>query len=114
MKAIITQAVIEGIRARKDRSLGLTITTPELSAQEKATFMELQGIPVDLKITPLDEEQVEEQIIDKDLNQKTQSQRIRGCLYILFRQNPEGMTWKEYYRNKTEKYITKLKSMIDE
>src|SRR5712692_8699726 len=112
MKSIVTQSVIEGIRARKDRSLSLTVSTPELSAQEKALFFDLQGLPIDLKITPLDEKQIEEQIIDKDLNQKTQSQRIRACLFILFKQNPENMSWEEYYRNKTEKYIENLKSLI--
>ncbi len=44
MKSIVTQSVIEGIRAKKDRSLSLTISTPELSVQEEATFMYVSEI----------------------------------------------------------------------
>jgi hypothetical protein len=112
MKSIVIQAIIEGLRAKKDRSLGLTISTPELNAQEKALFFELQGLLVDLKITPRDEE-VQEQVINRDLEQKTQSQRIRNTLFILWKQNPEDMEFEQYYKNKTEKYIEYLKSKID-
>lgn len=113
LKSIVTQAVIEGIRAKKDRSLGLSISTPELNIQEKAIFFELQGLNIDLKITPR-EEVVEEQIIEKDLNQKSQSQRIRAILFLLFKQNNEGLDFDIYYKQKTERIIEHLKSKIEE
>lgn len=113
MKTIATQAVIEGIRARKDRSLGLTVTTPELSIQEKAIFMELQGINVELHIKPLDE-QVPEIKIEKDLSQKTQSQRLRAILFILWKQKPLDMEFEQYYKHRTEQIIEHLKSKIED
>lgn len=115
MKSIVTKAIIEGIRARKDGSLGLTVTTPELAVQEKALFMELQGINVDLTITPFEAEEAPEYRVDADLKQKSQSQRIRSVLYILYTQNPENITtFEEFYRVKTEKYIEMLKSKIED
>ncbi|HEX2910404.1 MAG TPA: hypothetical protein VH186_06315 [Chloroflexia bacterium] len=114
MKSIITQAVIEGIRARKDRSLGLTISTPELTVQEKALFMELQGIAVDLKITPCEEVNAPEQMIDKDIEQKTQSQRIRNTLFVLWQRDNQGLEFEQYYRVKTERYIEFLKAKIED
>lgn len=114
MKTISINAIIEGIRAKKDRSLGLTISTPELSTQEKSLFFELQGINVKLNITPIDEPNAEEEVIETDLDQKPQSVRMRNVLFILFKQNNEGMDFNEYYRNKTEKLIEHLKSKIEE
>lgn len=113
MKTIETQAVIEGIRARKDGSLGLTVTTPELNVNEKAYFMELQNINIKLLITPTDEKKVEDYKVDAELNQKTPSQRIRNVLYILWKQNPDGKEFEDYYKMRTEKIIEYLKTQIE-
>lgn len=114
MKTISTQAIIEGIRAKKDRSLGLTITTPELSVKEKALFMELQSINVNLLITPSDEPKAEEYKVDTDLEQKSQSQRMRSVIFILWKQDPKGKEFPDYYRDKMEKLIQYLKDKIEE
>ena len=114
MKSIATQAVITGIRSRADRSVGLSISTPELKPEEKTLFFELQNINVDLVITPIDEKNAPQVKIDKELNSKTQSQIIRNTLYRLWEQNSEGMDYEEYYRNKTEKYIQSLKARFED
>ena len=114
MKTIQTQAIIDGIRAKKDKSLGLTISTPELTVQEKALFMELQGLNVTMLITPSDEPQLEEYKIDSDLEQKSQSQRMRNVLFILWKQNPKGIEFQDFYKEQMEKLIEFLKSKIDE
>ena len=114
MKQISVSAIIEGIRARKDRSLGLSITTPELSTQEKALFMELQGINLNILITPTDEPTPEQYKIDKDLDQKSPSQRMRAVLFILFKQNSEDMDFPTYYQKHMEKLINYLKDKIED
>jgi len=118
MKSIVSEAIIEGVRARKDRSLGLTISTPELSPAEKVVFMELQGIICDMKLSPKYDNPLIEEVVDKEINQKTQSQRIRSVLFLLYRQeklktNQPGMLFDEFYRLYTEKYIEYLKSKLD-
>ena len=55
MKTIQVDAIITGIRSKVDRSLGLSVSTPELSTNEKALFMELQGINTRMTIEPLDD-----------------------------------------------------------
>lgn len=114
MKSIQTQAIIEGIRAKKDKSLGLTVSTPELTVEEKALFMELQGLNVSMLITPSDEPTVEDYQIDADLEQKSQSQRMRSVLFILWKQNPKGKEFSDFYKEQMEKLIEFLKSKIDE
>lgn len=113
MNSITTLAIIEGIRARKDRSLGLSVTTPELTTPEKAMFLELQGINVKIQITPLDEKEIENHEVAADLDQKSQSQRIRSVLFILWKQDPRGMEFQDYYKMQTEKYIEWLKGKIE-
>ena len=114
MKSIKTKAIITGIRSKADRSLGLSVNTPELNPQEKALFFELQKLNIELTILPLDEQKIEDYQIDTDLNQKSQSQRIRSVLFLLWKQNSEGLEFNEYYKDKTEKYIEHLKSKLDE
>lgn len=114
MKTISTQAIIEGIRSKKDRSLGLNLSTPELTIQEKALFMEMQGINVSIQITPIDEPTEEDYKIATDLDQKSQSQRMRSVLYILWNQGDKSKDFADYYRDQTEKIIEYLKQKIEE
>jgi hypothetical protein len=114
MKSITTNAILEGVRSRKDGSLGLTVSTPELTPQEKALFMELQGINLELIMKPLDDVKVEDYKINKDLESKTQSQRLRAVLFILWKQDPEGREFEDYYKLHTEKIIEWLKAKIDQ
>jgi hypothetical protein len=124
MKSIQTQAVITGIRSKVDRSLGLSVSTPELSINEKAMFMELQGLNVDLTITPLDEANPEKEKIDREMDTKTSSQRLRSVLFVLYKQEDEAnklgngangkITFDEFYRNHMEKYIDHVKGKLDQ
>jgi len=113
MKAVRLNAIITSISSKKDKSLGLRIETPELTPQERSEFMELQGINLDLLIKPLDETPEEVIEIDKDLEQKSQSQRIRATLYVLWEQEGKQGDFSSYYREKTEKYLNYLKEKIE-
>lgn len=114
MKAIQTQACITGIRSKVDRSLGLTIATPELSTNERALFMEYQGIECNIMIEPIDAtDGVGVEKIDKELRTKTQSQRLRGVLYILWEQQGKQGEFEEFYRSQTEKIIEHYKGKLD-
>jgi hypothetical protein len=113
MKSIKTKAIIEGIRSRKDRSVGLTVSTPELNPQEKALFFELQGLNVELVITPSDIEKVEDYQVEAELEQKSQSVRMRNVLFILWKQEPKGLEFSDFYKQQTEKLIEFLKGKIE-
>mgnify|MGYP000943655487 CR=1 FL=1 len=113
MKALRFNGVITSISSKKDRSLGLRIETPELSPQERSEFMENQGINLDIFLKPLDETPEEVIEIDKDLERKSQSQRIRATLYVLWEQEGKPGDFATYYREKTEKYLNYLKEKIE-
>lgn len=114
MKSIQTQAVITGVRSKVDRSLGISIATPELSTNEKALFMELQGLNIDLVITPREEANVEVEKIDKDIETKRPSQRLRAVLFIYWKQSGEEGTFEDFYRLHMERLIDFIKGKLDQ
>jgi len=113
MKSLQVQAVITGIRAKVDRSLGISINTPELSTQEKALFFELQGLNSQLTITPLDEKAEGIETIDKELGGKSYSQRLRAVLFVLWKQEGEQGKFDDFYRLKMEQMIEHFKSKLE-
>jgi hypothetical protein len=114
LKAIRFNGEISTISAKKDKSLGLRLLTPELSVTEKADIMELQGVNVDVWIKPLDIEPIGIVEIDKDLEQLTHSQRQRRVLYVLWDKEGRNGEFDSYYKIKMEKNIEYIKSKIKE
>ena len=113
MKSFNLNAVITGIRAKVDGSLGLTMSTPELSSSDKAGIMELQNVNLTAFIKPCDETPTEIITIDKEIKNKSQSQRIRAVLFLLWKQEGEPYDFEIYYRNKTNLYIGFLKEKLE-
>ena len=114
MKAFKLNAVITGIRAKVDRSCGLTLATPELSTEQKAELMNLQGVNLNILVTPLDTEPDAVIEVKSDVKQKTQSQRVRAVIFLLCKQGGELGEFESYYKQKTEKYIDFLKGKIED
>ena len=121
MKTIKTQAIISGVRSKVDGSLSLNVHTPELSSQEKAEFMELQGKDTTMLIQPKDDAPEVVMEVEKGMDTKTPSQRIRSILFILWKQAEEYrkqqgeiVSFDNYYREKMEQIISQLKDKIEE
>ena len=113
MKTIQSPIIITSIRSRKDGSLGFSAETPEYTVEEKVAFMTLQNQNVLATLKPTDYKEEEELIVDKDVENKTQAQRIRSVLFLIWKQEGEQGEFSDYYKNKTEKYINYLKDKLD-
>lgn len=74
----------------------------------------LHGKNVCLSIVPEDVEPEEIIRVDTERDQKTASQRIRGILFILWKQDNQPGTFASYYDTRTEKIIEHLKAQISE
>lgn len=113
MKTISTSATITGVRSKVDGSLGVTVGTPELSPKEKALFMELHGVSCNMTLKPIDEP-TEEYKLDREIEKKTPSQRMRNVLYVYWKQlgNPEGY-FDTFYRKEMDKIIDNIKSKLE-
>lgn len=114
MNTIKTQAIIGSLRSKADRSISVSFSTPELSTQEKALFFELQGIVVDLAITPREDATAETYVVDSDLKRKSQAQRIRSVLFLLWKQENPDQDFETFYKERTEKVIEWIKDKLDE
>jgi hypothetical protein len=113
MQAIQFQANIMSIRAKVDRSLGITLNTPELSDEEKIAVMRLQNINVTATFVPLDEPQAPTIEVKTDIEHKTPSQRMRAVLFLLWKLDGQKEAFETYYASKMEQLLEILKRKLD-
>ena len=118
MKTInLKQAVVTSLSSRNDGSLRLSVVTPELRIEEKVEVMELQNQILNIILIP-EEFQTDEMVIDKDLDGKSQSQRIKNVLFVWWKKLSDSGRVKDdfslWYRNKTEGIIDGIKMKIEE
>ena len=113
MKAIKLEIVINSIRSRKDRSVGFSAETPELTNEERNVFFDLQGINATMLLEPLDEGISEVLEVGKDVENKSQAQRMRAIYFLIWKQKGEQGQFRDYYYNKTEKIINYLKGKLE-
>ena len=114
MQGVSFQANIMSIRAKVDRSLGLTINTPELSDEEKVAVMRLQNVNVTATFVPLDDPEAELKEIKKEVGMKTPSQRMRSVLYKLWMQEGQQEAFETYYANRIEQLLDVLKRKLED
>ena len=114
MKTIKVRIIITGVRSKVDRSLGLTLSTPELSTEERSEFMNLQGVNCQALFEPMDTKPEEVYEVKKEIGQKTQAQRIRSVLFVLWKKSGSKEDFEVYYRSQTDKIIDYLKDKIEE
>ena len=118
---ILLNGILENITTRKDRTLKLTFGTQELTPDVSAQLIRLANDFCYLAIKKDDFRNEETAILeavkseDELKSSKSQSQRLRGVLFIGWQQKPEGFTeFKDYYQHHTEKIIEHFKSKLDE
>jgi len=111
MKSLKTNAIITGIRSRVDKSLGLSISTPELTVEEKSLFLELQGLNVNLLIEPLDGSEALHKVTEK-IEGKSPSNRLRSVIFIFWTQMGRKGDFEIFYRERMEKMISQVKEYL--
>jgi hypothetical protein len=116
MKGQLIAAIVENITTRKDRSLKVVIGTQEMNPGAAAQLLQYAHQLVTIYISPaaVDNREIEQvDKIDPELNNKSQSQRIRNVLYLLHQQADEGFKdFDTFYKAKTELYIEHLKTKL--
>lgn len=112
--------MLNPISRRKDKSVKLSLETRELSPSEILTLMSMEGEEGWLMFSSNQDELKEEDLPkeNSELNQKTQSQRLRAVIYRLYLQETEKKqfvgTYENFYKERMEKLITFLKGKLDE
>jgi len=116
MKTIVTNIVITRFSSRVDGSLSFNVSTPELTAVEKVAFMELHGKSCRAVIEPLDYTPESKLEVKSDVGIKTPSERLRGCLFVYYKQEmegkPEAITFNQFYEQHMEKFCDHVKGKL--
>lgn len=117
---MIFPAILESVKSRKDKTLAVTLGTQELSPEQASQLMGFnqQFLYVMFKadiINNKEQELMEELQLSAtdESKQKTDSQRMRSVLYLLWKQQPEGYTdFNLFYSFKMNKFIDALKAKL--
>lgn len=112
-KAMTCQVIPSSFSTRVDGSLSIRMSTPELLSSEKAAFMELQNVPCEMMLRPLGIEDNETIVVDKDVAQKTASQRLRSVIFLLWKELGENGPFDAFYASQMEKIIDSVKRKLD-
>ena len=113
MKALVTQAVFGSFTSKVDGSLSARLSTPELSSTEKAAFMDLQSKNVRLLIEPMDYATDGKVEIKNPLSGKSPGERLRGVLFVLWKQKKIAGTYDEFYVKQMETVIQSFKDQLE-
>lgn len=118
MRGISHNATIGSIRAKVDGSVGYSISTPELSPEEKVLLMSLQNSALDITLKPIDNPDSQIVPVKESLSRKSQSSRIRSVIFVLWQtKKDKGIEvpddFDQYYVQITEWLINKVKLEID-
>lgn len=119
MNGISHTATIGSIRAKVDRSVGYSLTTPELSSAEKVALMDLQDQVVEVTLKPLDEPDAVTVPVKETINRKSQASRIRSVIFVLWNTKRERgfdvpVDFEVYYTQITEWLIETIKKKLEE
>ena len=110
-QAVEFKGAVAGCRTRQDKSLGITVETPQLTAEEMMLVIQLQDVPCMVKFEPLEGYTVTKEI-KTELSRKTQSERIRSVLFLFWHHVGEPGTFDAFYQSETEKFITAVKAKL--
>ena len=116
-KTILLKATVENIASRKDNTLKITIGTQQL--KEGAELFALQNELVSIGISRLNITQEDVELIaenkfgvDDVPNKKSQSQRLRGVLFLLSQQQGD-VDSDVFYKRTMERIIEFYKAKLE-
>lgn len=116
---IILAATLENYRSLKDKSLKITFETGEMNPQDLLGIAENLGSfgYLGFKKEPFKEDEkkmLDELKTDFDDKKKSQSQRLRSVLFLMWQKNNEGFdTSVRHYEHHLERIINHFKSKLD-
>ena len=114
---VIIAATIDTLRSRKDKTWSITIGTQELTPDQAAEVMKLNGqlCSIAFKFSNFapDETELLEQI-NPDMESKSFSKRLRDVLFVWFKQDEQGFKdFASFYSHYMELYIGNVKRKLE-
>lgn len=104
------------VESRADRTYKLIFNTQELKGDEAAGLFAClmdMGWLLYSPIPEMSEKDIPDEKPDMMLGQKTQAQRLRNHLYVLWEQNGSIGKFEDFYRTMMERFIDKVKEQLE-
>jgi hypothetical protein len=111
-KAIRGEVIFTSFRSKVDGSLSANLTTPELSTEEKVAMMNLQGLLCEILVFPVENKEAEVIELKKEMDHKSQSQKMRSVIFLLYRQTKQDVSFEQYYETTMNRLIEYLKRKL--
>lgn len=113
MKAVTCPVILSSASTRSDGSLALRFSTPELEAQEKTAFFELLNQNLKMLLQPADGVPAEFKEVKGQFDRKTPSARLRGVLFVFWKQADGTGDFEDFYRRRIDDVIEMFKKKLD-
>lgn len=116
MKALLP-ASLKKVTSRADRSYDLTFSTRDLAGSEASFLLDQLQTEGWLLYSPnddIEDTDVPDEKADAMVGQKTQAQRLRAVIYVLWEQRGGTGNFEEYYRSYLEIIIEQIKSKLED
>lgn len=113
MKAIVLDVILSGFRSRKDKSLGFSASTPELTTVEKVALMDLDGLNLRALLEPRDYSTDGKVEVKGLLEQKPPSQRLRAVLFVQWKQQVKDRSFEQFYLETINALIDSIKATLE-
>lgn len=112
-RAITCDVIITSASTRADGSLSLKLATPELDAPSKTVFFELLNQNLKMLLQPTGSEMVEMKEVKSQFDRKTHSQRLRGTMFLVWKQADGTGDFEDFYRRNMESIIEQWKQRLE-
>lgn len=109
MKAVQFPALLDSISTRKDRSLKIILSTQEMNESDMAELFSYRDKLGYTTFTPAPETHIDVPDAPVDSGKKSQAQRIRNVIYVLWEQS-----YKAQYPDEDVFYIWYTNRIIDD
>jgi len=115
VKAIkLANMEIRTVSSNKDKGARFSVATGELNNEQFSALRDLQGINSKAVISPLDTEETGLIEVESELEQKTQSRRLRGIVAVYCKKKGKPEKSHDVYYREMERLIDKYKQLLDE
>lgn len=117
MNGLLLAAQIERVSTRKDRTVSITLGCQELTPARAGELMTFANQVVAVYISPketISQKEVDQvDAVNPEFPGKSQSQRLRNVLFVLWQHAPENYKdFDVFYKHHTELIIDNIKSKL--
>lgn len=114
---VLFQSSIEKVETRKDRTVKIILgTSREMSSEDTAQLFSLSGYDAWTLLSANDditESDIPEAKPDPLIKTKSQSQRLRNTLFVLWKQRGAEGRFEDFYETMTERIIEWVKDKLN-